>query len=92
MSRKKLSLGFLILICIILIVSYTILHYNAAKITEENQPQDNPADNPEVPQDNPADNPEGPLLVIPETPVGTLGLISALAGGFGTFTIMKKRR
>jgi len=81
MSRKKLALGLLILACIILVVSYTILYYNTAQSTEENQPQDNTPE-----------SPEGPQLVVPESPVGTLGLISALAAGFGIFTITKKRR
>ena len=81
MSRRKLSLVLLILACIILVVSYTVLYYNTAQSTEESQPQNNPPE-----------NSEGPQLVIPESPVGTLGLIGALAAGFGTFTIMKKRR
>lgn len=34
---------------------------------------------------------EAPELVIPEAPLGILGLISALAAGFGIFAMTKKR-
>ena len=35
--------------------------------------------------------PEGPGLVVPENPIGTLGLISGLAAAFVVFAIAKKR-
>ena len=82
MSRKILSIISLALVCIsqILVVSYN-LHYNNIAKSSESQPQNNPPD-----------LPEGPEFVIPESPIGTLGLISALAAGFGMFAIMKKRK
>jgi len=82
MSRKILSIISLALVCIsqILVVSYN-LHYNNIAKSSESQPQSNPPD-----------LPEGPGFVIPESPIGTLGLISALAAGFGMFAIMKKRK
>jgi hypothetical protein len=79
-SKKKLLLSLLALACIIAVV-FTAVYYNTAETAEENPPQGNPPENPEEPQ-----------LVVPESPIGTLGLISALAAGFGTFTIIKKRR
>ena len=54
---------------------------NISENTEDNQLQSNPHENPEEPQ-----------LVIPESPIGTLGLVNALAAGFGMFAILKKRR
>jgi hypothetical protein len=38
------------------------------------------------------DNVNRPELVVPEAPLGTLGLISAIAMGFGVFTLISKRR
>ena len=71
----------LALVFIILATFYIMNNPNTIQSTEEDQPQNNPPESPEEPQ-----------LVVPESPIGTLGLISALAAGFGIFTIMKKRR
>ena len=59
---------------------YTTNYYNTTEYTEGDEPKDNP---PETP---------GPLLVVPESPLGILGVISALAAGFAIYTIMKKFR
>jgi hypothetical protein len=80
-SRKKMLLSAILLGCIIVVISFAAIYYNTSGNPEETQPQ---GSSPE--------NAEGPLLVIPESPTGTLGLISALAAGFGMFTIVKKRR
>jgi hypothetical protein len=91
-SRKKLLMGLLALACIIIAV-FTAVYYNATENVEENQPQGN---SPEIPEESQIPEepeiPEEPQLVIPESPAGTLGFITALAAGFGTFTIMKKRK
>lgn len=81
MSKKIMLLVICTIILIVLVASYSMNYHNIPKNTEDNQPQNNPPENTEEPQ-----------LVIPESPIGTLGLISALAAGFGMFTIMKKRR
>ena len=69
------------IILIALVAFYFMNYRNISENTEDNQPQSNPPENTEEPQ-----------LVIPENPIGTLGLISALAAGFGMFAIMKRRR
>ena len=88
MSWKKLLLVLAALFCIILAVFYMGYH-NIGK-NAENQPQKIPPET--QPQDNPPDLPEGPEFVVPESPIGTLGLISALATAFGIFAITKKRK
>jgi hypothetical protein len=91
-SKKKLLLSLLAVACIFIAV-FTAVYYNTTENIEENQPQGN---SPEIPEESQIPEepeiPEEPQLVIPESPVGTLGLITALAAGFGTFTIMKKRK
>ena len=82
MSKKILLVISLAIVCIslILVVSYN-LYYNGVAKNSENQPQNNPSD-----------LPEGPEFVIPESPIGTLGLMSALAAAFGIFAIANKRK
>lgn len=80
MSKKIMLLVICTIILIVLVASYSMNYRNIPKNTEDNQPQNNPPENTEEPQ-----------LVIPESPIGALGLISALAAGFGMFIIMKKR-
>ena len=82
MSKKMLLAISLALVCLslILVVSYN-LYYNGVAKNSESQPQDNPSD-----------LPEGPEFVIPEGPIGTLGLVSALAAAFGIFAVASKRK
>ena len=82
MSKKILLAISLALVCLslILVVSYN-LYYNGVAKNSESQPQDNPSD-----------LPEGPEFVIPEGPIGTLGLVSALAAAFGIFAVANKRK
>lgn len=80
MSKKKALLLILALICIVIIIFYMMQSPSYDQNTEEDQTQSNPPENPKEPQ-----------LVIPESPLGTLGLISALAAGFGIFEIIKKK-
>lgn len=82
MSKKMLLAISLALVCLslILVVSYN-LYYNGVAKNSESQPQDNPSD-----------LPEGPEFVIPEGPIGTLGLVSALAAAFGIFAVANKRK
>lgn len=75
----------IILTAIFLAIAYlaTTNYYVRAHTTEYTE-GDEPEDNlPEIP---------GPLFVVPESPLGTLGLISALAAGFAIYTIIKKSR
>lgn len=81
MSKKIMLLVICSVVFIVLVASYFMNYRNVPEGSENNQPQNNPSEDTEEPQ-----------LVIPESPIGTLGLISALAAGFGMFTIMKKKR
>lgn len=82
MSKKVVFIISLAIVCIslILIVAYN-LGYNGIAKNSENQPQNGSPD-----------LPEGPEFVIPESPIGTLGLISALVAAFWMFAIANKRK
>jgi len=79
MPKRKSLLILLAILCLALVLSYTLINYNPAQNTEVNQPQSTPPPS------------EGPELVIPEAPLGILGLISALVVAFGIFAMAKKR-
>ena len=81
MSKKKMFLVMCTIVLVVLVAFYFVNYRDVPANTENDQPQ---STSPE--------NTEGPQLVIPETPIGTLGLISALAAGFGMFALLKKRR
>jgi hypothetical protein len=78
MSKRKSLLILLAVLCLAIILSYTLINSNPAQNTEVSQPPATPP---------PSERPE---LVIPEAPLGILGLMSALAAGFAIFAIMKK--
>ncbi len=80
MSRKRLYVISLVIVCSsqILLFSST---FNGIDKSVESSPQNNP---PEIP--------EGPEFVIPESPLGTLALISAFSAAFGVFALSKKGR
>jgi len=80
MSRRKLVVIVLTLVCIILAVSYILNYYNKAKSSEGQ------------PENTPTETQEGPEFVVPESPIGILGIISALAVAFGLFAVAKKRK
>ena len=80
MSKRKSLLILLAIICLAIVLFYAIYGNNMAQNTGENQPESNSP---------PSEEPE---FVVPESPLGVLGLISALSAGFGMFRIMKKRR
>jgi len=79
MSRRKLVIIVLTLVCIILAISYTLNFYKAKSSNGQ-------------PENPPAENPEGPEFMVPESPIGILGIISALAAAFGVFAVAKKRK
>ncbi|TRZ53363.1 MAG: hypothetical protein D4S01_01505 [Dehalococcoidia bacterium] len=79
-ARKKLAfLVAIVCLSLILTASYLFNQNNIAK----SEPQ---------PQSDFAEAPGGSLLVIPESSIGTLGILGALAGAFGMFVILKKRK
>ena len=80
MSKRKSLLILLAIICLAIVLFYAIYGNNMVQNTGENQPESNSP---------PSEEPE---FVVPESPLGVLGLISALSAGFGMFRIMKKRR
>lgn len=79
MSKRKSLLILIAALCLVMVFFYTIINYNSRQNMEVSQPQNTPPPS------------EGPELVIPEVPLGILGLISALAAGFGIFAMAKKR-
>jgi len=80
MFKRKSLLILLAIVCLAVVLFYAIYGNNMAQTTGENQPESNSP---------PSEKPE---FVVPESPLGVLGLISALAAGFGIFVIMNKRR
>ena len=78
MSKRKSLLILLAILCLVMVFSYTIINYNSSQNNEVSQPQNTPPPS------------EGPELTIPEAPLGILGLISALAAGFGIFAMTKR--
>jgi Na+-transporting methylmalonyl-CoA/oxaloacetate decarboxylase gamma subunit len=85
MSRRKGLLVLLILIFLVAILSTILLKFNPTQTIADDEPETT-SPPPETPE------PETPELVIPEAPLGTLGLVSAVAIGFGTFTLLSRRR
>ena len=82
MSRKRLLIIIITIVCVllILIAAYNI-NTNTPK-TSENPP----------PNNSPEENLPESIFVIPENPVGTLGLISAIATALAVFAIANKRK
>jgi len=80
MSRRKNLLILLIPVCIATILAYAIYNYSALTLsTQENQPQNPPPS-------------EGPELEVPESPLGTIGLITAITAAFGLFAVIKQKK
>jgi len=83
MSSKRWFVISLALVCIsqILLFSFGYFNTSGGGVSSEEPPQNNP---PEIP--------ESPVFVVPESPIGTLGLTIALAAAFGVFAVVKKRK
>ncbi len=82
MSKRKILLLALLLMFLALLTLYMLNFRAPAQSTLANPP----------PIDNNPENPKAPVLVVPENPLGTLGMISALAAGFGLFVMTKKKK
>jgi hypothetical protein len=85
MSRKKKSLALLatllaLLALLLMLYRLNFAQNSAAKDSEEIQPQNDTQD-----------KPKGPILVVPENPLGIIGLMTAFAAGLGIFGITKKK-
>lgn len=79
MSSRKLLILIVGVFCVISVVIY-YMNYGNLPQNEGNQPLSDP------------NTPEGSVFVIPESPLGTLGLISALAAALGLFALGKKKQ
>ena len=93
MKRKRLVAIVFFLVFLFLIVSY--VGYYKGPTQTENPPLNNPPES--VPQDNPPESVpdllhDAPEFIVPESPLGTIGLISAFAAALGIFAITKKRK
>ena len=80
-KRKRILLGVLAVLCMTLIIFYSVDYFGAFKSNQENQSPDDSSEAQPKPQ-----------LAIPEVPLGILGSIGALAAGFGMLAIRKKRK
>ena len=85
MSKKKTLLLLLAIICVAIILAYTMNLNSASPNTPENQSGNHS-------ETSEQETPEGPMFVVPENPLGTLGLISAFVVAFGVFALKKKAR
>lgn len=86
MRRRKILLFALLLLFLVLAALYLLNFRAPAKTMLANSPPNN------NPTDNNPENPKGPVLVVPENPFGTLGMMSALAAGFGLFAMKKTKK
>lgn len=86
MQRKRRLLILLATIGIILTLLYVLNGLRVPQSTTAQTTEGDPMQN-DLPE-----NINRPEFVIPEAPLGTLGLISAIAMGFGAFTLISKRR
>lgn len=90
MSKRKGLLILLLLIFLVAILSIVLLKFTPTQTIAGDEPE-NTSPPPETPEQETPEL-EPPELVIPEAPLGTLGLISAIAIGFGTFALLSRRR
>ena len=82
MTRKKTFVAILLLLCLLIIpvALYTLAPSGAASSNDD-----------EIPDD--LDDIEGGrLFVVPEIPIGTLGLVSASISALGLFALLNRRR
>ena len=86
MQRKRRLFILLATIGIILTLLFVLNSLRVPQSTTAQTTEEDPMQN-DLP-----DNVNRSELVVPEAPLGTLGLISAIAMGFGAFTLISKRR
>lgn len=86
MSRKKKSLALLAALLALLALLLVLYRLNFAQNTVANNSEEIQA------QDDTQDEPKGPVLVVPENPLGIIGLMSAFAAGLGIFGITKRKK
>jgi hypothetical protein len=84
MSRKKISLIILTLLTFAIIIGGTI-SYRAATSGDPNNSNTDTQDSSLT-----YASPEGPLLVIPEAPLGIIGLFSACLLGLTLYSVRKR--
>jgi hypothetical protein len=87
MTKKKKLLLPIAIICLIISITTIIALSNQPSGTIQNTGQID--DTSKVPE--PTKEPDGPLFVVPESSLGTLGLVSALMAAFGLFAIKNKK-
>ena len=83
MNKRKVAIPLLIaVICAGIILIYALNFANQPSAA---------AETPSEPTSDNSDNPDGPLFVIPESPLGTLGLFSGVAAAFVIFGVIRKK-
>jgi len=86
MSRKRKSLALLAIMLAMLVLMLAIFRQNLMQNTVATEDDDR------QPQNDITDEPKGLVLVVPESPLGTIALFTAFAAGFATFASVQKRR
>jgi hypothetical protein len=86
MSRKRKSLALLAIMLAMLVLMIAILRQTLMQNTVATKDDDR------QPQNDITDGPKGPVLVVPESPLGTIALFTAFVTGFVTFASVQKRR
>ena len=81
MSKRKLSIIIIALALILIATSYVVNNRGTIQAGGKDQPQGDSTQ-----------KPKEPVLVVPENPLGVLGMISAFVAGLGMFIITKKRK
>jgi hypothetical protein len=91
MSRRRLLAILFALICLIAILLLAInVYLQAGAENPENLTGDIPLET-EPPTED-LNSGDGNLFVIPESPIGTVGLVAASAIAFGLFMLLNKRK
>lgn len=83
MSKKKILL-LVTTICVALTLIIALNMLNASPQTQDNSQPTTPITS--------ATTPDETVFVVPENPVGTVGIVTAIAAAFTLFTAIKKRK
>ena len=86
MSKKKFSLILFIIAFVTIVAFFTATSHTNNQSTKETDNANN------QPTNDANTTPKGQLLVVPESPLGTIGSIAAAASGLGIFVFFKKRK
>jgi hypothetical protein len=81
--RRKLFVIGVCIACILLVLILASSFLNNGNTATQSPPSNMETLNP---------NPKEPLLVVPENPLGTLGIVSSLVAAIGLYVFVKKEK